>query len=357
MKHRIIPAIMSGGAGTRLWPVSTDAAPKQFHAMGGPASLFTETVRRMSGDAGGLSFASPIVLANAAQADLVKTHLESAAATVVLEPIGRNTAPLGAIAALLGAEIEPDALVLLAPADHVIADRAAFMAAIEAAAPVARERIVTFGITPDRPETGYGYIKSGPQLTPGVFEIAAFREKPQVATAATYLAEGGYSWNAGLFLFSPRVMLEEFAAHAAAISNGARDSLTKATRRGAEIALDATAFAALPSEPLDIAIMEKTKRAAVAPCDIGWADLGAWSEVWRLADKDAAGNVLSGAAIALDSENALLSGDGITVCAAGVRDLIIIATRDAVIVLPRERAQDVKALREAALKLAREAKT
>jgi mannose-1-phosphate guanylyltransferase/mannose-6-phosphate isomerase len=233
MKHRILPAIMSGGAGTRLWPVSTEAAPKQFHVFGAGGSLFSETVRRVSGEAGALSFAPPLVLGNAAHLDLIKTHLAGAAASaIVLEPVGRNTAAVGAIAAALGEEIDPDALVLLLPADHVIADQSAFLAAIARAAPIARERIVTFGISPDRPETGYGYIKSGAELAAGVFAIESFREKPNLDTAKAYLAEGGYAWNAGMFLFSPRVMLDEFA-HAPAIRDGALKALAGAARRGA----------------------------------------------------------------------------------------------------------------------------
>jgi len=348
MTHRILPAIMSGGAGTRLWPVSTEATPKQFHAFGAARSMFAETVRRVSGDAGGLSFAPPLVAASAAHLDLIKAHLAAAgtgASAIVLEPMGRNTAAVGAVAAVLAQEIEPGALVLLLPADHIITDQPAFLAAIARAAPVARERIVTFGISPDRPETGYGYIKSGAGLTPGVFEIERFYEKPNQQTAAAFLAEGGYAWNAGMFLFNPQVMLEEFAAVAPEIHTRALAALAGASRRDGAIYPDAAAFAAIPSAPLDIAVMEKTRRAAVAPCAIGWADVGSWSELWRLADKDGAGNALLGSAGALDGANNLVRGDGVKVCVAGVSDLIIIATREGVIVLPRERAQDVKALK------------
>jgi mannose-1-phosphate guanylyltransferase/mannose-6-phosphate isomerase len=351
MTHRILPAIMSGGAGTRLWPLSTEAEPKQFHAFGGGLSLFAETVRRVSGDAGGLSFAAPLVAANAAHLALVKRHLAAAGAepsAIVLEPVGRNTAAVGAIAAALGHELEPGALVLLLPADHVIADRAAFLMAIARAAPIARDRIVTFGITPDRPETGYGYIKAGAELAPGVFAIESFREKPDVEAAAALLAEGGYAWNAGMFLFDPHVLLEEFA-HAPKIRDGALQALAQAVRRDGVIYPDAAAFAAIPAAPLDTALMEKTRRAAVAPCAIGWADVGSWSEIWRLAEKDAAGNALQGGAAVLDGANNLVRGDGVKVCVAGVRDLIVIATADGVIVLPRARAQDVKALRDLAL--------
>ncbi len=353
MTHRIIPAILSGGAGTRLWPVSTDAEPKQFHAFGGAGSLFAETIRRFAAPAEGVAFAPPLVLANAAHAELVQAHLDQAdatAAAIFLEPMGRNTAAAAVIAAALGKEADADALVLLLPADHVIADQGAFMAAIARAAPFAYDRIVTFGIAPDRPETGYGYIKAGPELAPGVRTIESFREKPDPETAKAYLAEGGYSWNAGMFLFSPRVLLEEFA-HAPEIRDLALQALAGASRSGSVITPEPQAFAAIPSAPLDIAVMEKTRRAAVAPCAIGWADVGSWSELWRLAAKDEAGNALQGAAAVLDGADNLVRGDGVKVCVAGVRDLIVIATPNGVIVAPRDRAQDVKALRDLAAKL------
>lgn len=352
MKQRIIPAIMSGGAGTRLWPASTEARPKQFHALNGPHSLFAETVTRVTGETPSFSFAPPIVLANTAHAALVREHLAQAGATasaIVLEPAPRNTAAVGAIAAAIATETDPDALVLLLPADHVIADRAAFLDAIAQAAPVAKDRIVTFGITPDRPETGYGYIKSGEELASGVFAIESFREKPNLQTAQSYLDAGGYAWNAGIFLFHPRVMLQEFEA-SADIRDRALEALAGATRADGEIRIGADAFARVPSQPLDIAVMEKTKRAAVAPCDIGWADIGSWSEIWRLAPKDADGNALQGAIVARDAHNTLLHADGVKLAVQGVSDLVIVATKDAVIVLPRESAQDVKELREAALK-------
>jgi mannose-1-phosphate guanylyltransferase/mannose-6-phosphate isomerase len=288
MKHRIIPAILSGGVGARLWPLSTPAKPKQFHVLAGPVSLFTATVRRFIGDTEALCFGKPIVLCNAAHEALVHEHLGGVEpSAIVLEPMGRNTAVAAVIAAAVGAEIDLDALVLLLPADHVISDVNAFHAAIARAAPLAHERIVTFGITPTRPDIGYGYIKGGAALSEGVFAIEAFREKPDADTAARYLADGGYYWNAGIFLFSPRPLLEEFAA-SAAIRDAALQSLHKARRAGAHIHLDAESFARAPALPLDIAVMEKTPKGAVAPCDIGWADMGSWDEVRRLSTPQAA---------------------------------------------------------------------
>jgi len=350
MSDRIIPAIMSGGAGTRLWPLSTDARPKQFHSLVGDSTMFGATLSRVRGPVGAFTFAPPIVLGNLTHAALIAEELAAHAvspAAIVLEPAPRNTAAVGAIAAQLAAEIDPHALVLLLPSDHLVGKPDAFREAIARAAPIARERIVTFGINPDRAATGYGYIKRGAELAQGVFEIQAFREKPAAEVAQTYLNEGDYSWNAGVFLFSPRVMLEEFAA-SAGIRDAALAALAGAARRGVEIRLDAEAFAAVPSQPLDIAVMEKTKHGAVAPCDIGWADLGAWDEIWRLAAKDEHGNVVQGKGAAHDGSNNLLRGEGVAVYAAGIQDLIIVATPHAVIVVPRERAQDVKALRELA---------
>lgn len=354
MNLRIIPAIMSGGAGTRLWPVSTEARPKQFHALsGGEASLFTETALRVKGAAGSVSFADPLILCNARHTEFVRAHLAEAGvkpAALVLEPAPRNTAAVGAIAAALAQEIDPDALVLLLPADHVIADAAGFRAVIERAAPFARDRIVTFGIAPDRPATGYGYIKRGAALSEGVFAIESFREKPNAETASAYLAAGGYSWNAGIFLFHPATLLAEFDA-SADVRDTALAALKAAERVGDEVRLDPALFDKVPSQPLDIAVMEKTTRAAVAPCEIGWADVGAWDEIWRISPRDAHGNALQGQAVALDASGNLLRGDGVKVCVAGVSDLVVIATPEAVIIVPRERAQDVKLLRELAEKL------
>lgn len=353
MKHRILPAIMSGGAGTRLWPLSTEAAPKQFHALGGPRSLFSETVARVSGEADDLSFAPPLVAAGPGHLGLIEAHLAAAgleAGAIVIEPEGKNTAAVAVMAAAIAGELEPGALVLLLPADHIIADAPAFLAAIARAAPLARERIITFGVSPDRPETGYGYIKAGEALAPGVHAISQFREKPDAAAAASFLAEGGYAWNAGMFLFDPALMLREFD-HAPAVRDGALKALAAGVRRGKAIYPDPEAFAAIPSLPLDIAVMEKTAHAAVTPCAIGWADIGSWSEIWRLSEKDAAGNAVQGAGAVLDGANNLVRGDGVKVVTAGVSDLIIIATPDGVIVAPRERAQDVKALKALAEKL------
>lgn len=342
---RILPVIMSGGSGTRLWPLSTDARPKQFHAFGGTRSMIAETALRLSGSYSDIEFLSPIVIANAAHGDLVESLLKAsgvAPAAIVLEPQGRNTAAAAAIAAMVAQEIAPDAHVLLAPADHVVTKPDAFIAAIRAAAAVVTDTIVTFGITPTAPETGYGYILAGEVLAPGVHRVAAFKEKPDLATATRYLAEGGYSWNSGVFFFSPRVLLEEFAMAAADIRDGAREALSRARRQHSGILLDPAAFGAIRSEAVDRAVMEKTSRAAVVPCDIGWADVGSWAELWRLSDKDASGNVADGQASLLDCVNTLVRADGLQVSVIGMEDVIVVASGNSVLVMPRSRAQDVK---------------
>lgn len=345
---RIIPAIMSGGAGARLWPLSTDARPKQFHALNGPRTLFAQTLARLKGGSGGLEFETPIVLCGASHADLVSDELRGEEATLVIEPAARNTAAVAAVAAALAAERDPEALVLLAPADHLIADVEAFHDTLRRAAPFAAERIVTFGMAPDRPATGYGYIRRGDVLGPGVFTIAAFKEKPDHITALGMAHDDQFSWNSGMFLFSPRVLLEEFAP-ASDIRDTALEALRTSKRDGSRIVLGA-AYTHAPTAPLDTVVMEKTQRAAVAPCDIGWADIGAWDEIWRHAKLDDDGNATRGEVIALNAKNSVLHAEGVKLCVSGIENLIVIATKDAVIVLPRDRAQDVKQLKELAEK-------
>ncbi len=348
---RVFPVIMSGGSGTRLWPLSNEARPKQFHALPGPNTMIGETALRLQGVHGNLMFLPPIIIAGERHGDLVVEHLAAAGvapAAVVLEPQGRNTAATAALAAFVARQLDEDALVLLMPADHLVRDPAAFIAAVQRATPIASApaggRIVTFGIEPTAPETGFGYIRQGEPLADGVFAISRFAEKPSRDVAEQYLAEGGYSWNSGVFYFRPDLMLEEFSVGAADIRDATLKALETGERSGNEYRLDAEAFAKVRSEPVDIAVMEKTARAAVVPCSIGWADVGSWAEVWRLGDKDAAGNVATGSVKILDGEDNLVMAHGLHVSVAGVSDLIIIATLEAVIVLPKDRAQDVKKL-------------
>ncbi len=342
---KILPVIMSGGSGTRLWPLSTEARPKQFHELGADRPMIVETARRLSGSHGGVEFLAPVIVANAAHEDLVQSQLAEGGvrpAAIVLEPAGRNTAATAALAAMIAQEVDPHAYVLLAPADHVVTKPAAFMAAIRAAASIVAERIVTFGITPTGPETGYGYILQGEELQPGVHAIVAFKEKPDLPEAERYLREGGYSWNSGVFLFAPAMLLEEFSIGAADIRDGAAEALRGAARSNAFIHLDAPAFTRVRSEAIDRAVMEKTSRGAVVPCDIGWADIGSWAEFWRLSARDGQGNAVQGPAILLDCANSLVRTDGVQVSVIGAEDLIVVASGNSVLIMPRSRAQEVK---------------
>jgi mannose-1-phosphate guanylyltransferase/mannose-6-phosphate isomerase len=339
VSQRIIPAILSGGAGTRLWPLSTQERPKQFHTLGGGETLIASTIRRVSGDHSGLAYGAPLILCNTRYEALVREHAP-ASSTIVLEPEPRNTAAAAAIAAALSHDRDADALVLLLPSDHLVRDEAAFHAVVARAAPFAQDRIVTFGITPDRPATGYGYIKRGEALGDGVFAIDAFKEKPDTATAQSYLASGAFSWNAGIFLFRPEVLLAEFEA-SADIRDTALASLRNAKRSGDVIGLDAEAFSQVRSSPLDIAVMEKTERGAVTPCDIGWADIGTWDEVWRLAPRAADGFAWLGPAAAADASK--ISESGVKVAVLEGEDLIVVAAPKGLLILPRAHANDASA--------------
>ncbi len=344
---RIFPVIMSGGSGTRMWPLSTGERPKQFHALSGAGTMIEQTLGRLRGRHGSVDFLAPIIIAGESHGALVEEALASSGITptaIVLEPVGRNTAATAALAALVAQDLDPGARVLLMPADQIVSDPAAFIAAILAAVEISASHIVTFGIAPDGPETGYGYIKQGEALADGAYAVAAFTEKPDRATAKRYLGQGGYSWNAGIFLFDPAVMLGEFDPDAADIRDGAHEALKAGVRTGHVTVLSGPHFQKVRSQPVDIAVMEKTRRAAVVPCSIGWADIGSWSELWRLSPKDATGNVITGSVTLLDGANNLVRGEGIHVSVAGVENLIIVASPDGVLILPRHRAQEVKSL-------------
>ncbi len=347
---------MSGGAGTRLWPASTEDHPKQFLSLCGPRTLFENTLHRVEGAVGAISFEPPLVLGSCRHASMIESCLARAnisATAIVLEPAPRNTAAAAVAAAAVAHELRPDALVLLIPADHMITNVSAFHAAIEQAAPFARERIVTFGIQPSKAVIEYGYIRAGALLGAGIREIRSFHEKPSAETASSYLAAGDYYWNSGMFLFSPQLLLREFDA-SADIRDHTLEALAHAKRVGSRIELSAAHFAAAPSAPLDIAVMEKTSCGAVLPCDFGWADIGSWDEVWRLSQRDASGNAIQGAVVLREATDNLVIADGMKVCVAGVDNLIVIATPDSVLILPRDRAQEVKSLREIALKRSQE---
>jgi mannose-1-phosphate guanylyltransferase/mannose-6-phosphate isomerase len=343
----IHPVILSGGSGTRLWPMSRTLYPKQILPLVGEHSLLQQAVLRVDGLSG---FAAPLVVANEEHRFIIAEQLREvglARHALVLEPIGRNTAPAVCVAALSLLEAEPDALMLVMPSDHVIEDRAAFLTAVERAATAARtSRLVTFGIRPERPETGFGYIERGAALSgaDGAFMLPRFVEKPDTATAEAYVASGDFFWNSGIFLFPAALYLGELERLRPDMVAACRQALEAARRDDDFVRLDKTAFAACPPDSIDYAVMEHTERAAVVPVSMGWNDLGSWDALWELADKDASGNALVGNVIAEDAANCYLRSESGLVAALGVEDLVVVATDDAVMLAPRSRAQDVRRL-------------
>ena len=345
-RRKITPVILSGGSGTRLWPVSRTERPKQLLSLTDERTMLQMTALRTADAA---RFAAPIVVANAAHAAQIEAQLAAIGqppAQLILEPVGRNTAPAIALAAHA---LDPQALMLVMPSDHVINDVEAFRAAIERAAPLVEDGwLATFGITPDAPETGYGYICAGAELAPGVRKVDSFVEKPDRATAERYLREGCYAWNGGIFLFRAGAFLDALAEHAPTIAAAvAQAHEAGSTDAGGRFHPDPDAFAASPSDSIDYAVMEKSERVAVAPVEMGWSDVGSWDALHALAVLDGAGNAHQGEVIALDTSNCLLRSEGPLIAAVGVKDLIVIATPDAVLILPKGSSQEVKRAVEA----------
>jgi len=345
-KAPIIPVILSGGAGTRLWPLSRAALPKQMLMLGGDNTMIQETVLRI----GPVATHPPIILCSEAHRFLVAQQLQDVGSTprsIVLEPEGRNTAPAAAIAALLAAEIDPKAIVVLLPSDHSITDRPAFHAALANAVRGADVgMIVTFGITPSGPETGYGYIEQGDALDQlaGLHAVHRFVEKPDRQTAGEYLAQGGYSWNSGMFVFRADILLEEFELHCGDILRGAREALENSKRDPEFVRLDEAYFGRIRNISLDYALMEHTARAAVVPCDIGWSDVGSWSALWSLGEKTTEQNVFYGDVHSQNTTGSYVHSQNMLTTLVGVKDLVVITTDDAVLVVDKSHAQDVKRL-------------
>ncbi len=335
----ILPVILSGGSGTRLWPLSREAYPKQFLPLVGDVTMLQATWNRVAAIAG----APPIVVANQEHRFMAAEQLRECKVlpqALILEPIGRNTAPAIAIAALQALAVGDDALLLVLPSDHVVRDEAAFHAAVQQAAIAAEAgKLVTFGIVPTAPETGYGYIKA--QAGVGVRAVDRFVEKPDLATAEQYVASGEYYWNSGMFLFKASRYLQELEALQPAILAACREALDKASRDSDFIRLDTEAFAASPNDSIDYAVMEKTADAAVVPLDAGWNDVGSWSALWEVSDKDADGNACHGDVIALDCRNSYAYGNRL-IAMVGLEDVVVVETDDAVFVGHKDRVQDVK---------------
>lgn len=333
----ITPVILSGGSGTRLWPVSRDDRPKQFLALTASETMFQLTIGR---GAGLTDVTPPIVVANAAHAAHV-TGQHRGAMTLILEPCARNTAPAIALAAL--AMDDAEGLMLIMPSDHVINDLPAFHAAIGRARPIAAEGwLVTFGIEPDAPETGYGYIALGEALTDGVNRVARFVEKPDADRARSMLEAGGHLWNAGIFLFSARAYLDALAQHQPEMLAQARAAMVQATHDGMIVSPGAAAFAASPSESIDIAVMERAANVACVPVSMGWSDVGSFDVLHAMMAKDESGNALSGPAYAIEAGGNFVLSQGPSVTLVGVENLIVIATGDEVLILPRGASQDVR---------------
>jgi mannose-1-phosphate guanylyltransferase/mannose-1-phosphate guanylyltransferase/mannose-6-phosphate isomerase len=343
---RIVPVILSGGAGTRLWPMSRPERPKQLLALTASETMLQLTARRT---ADATRFAAPIVVGNAAHADAIEQQLDAVGATpgaLILEPVGRNTAPAIAIAAIAaGGGAAP---LLVMPSDHAIADVAAFHAAIERALPLVQDGwLVTFGIAPDAPETGYGWIAEGEEIAAGVRRVERFVEKPPRERAEAMLAAGGHYWNGGIFLFRADILLDALSVHAPDMLAACRKAMDEASRDGRRIVPDAAAFAASPAESIDYAVMEKAARVAVVPVDMGWSDVGSWDALHALSDRDGGGNAHAGEVLSIESSNCLVRSDGPRIALVGVQDLIVVASGNDVLIVPRGRSQEVKKLIEA----------
>jgi mannose-1-phosphate guanylyltransferase/mannose-6-phosphate isomerase len=343
MAKTILPVIMCGGAGTRVWPESRETMPKQFIALLGATSTFQETARRVAEPI----FAAPIVVTNRDYRFLVKEQLAEIGleARIVVEPTRRDSGPAIAVAAALAARSDPETVVAVFASDHVVTKQAEFLAACAAAAAAAEAGlIVTLGVTPSEPAVGYGYIKPGRATgAGGALAIEAFVEKPDRETAERYLAQG-YLWNSGNFFFRADVMLAELRAFEPEMAEAAESALEQAQPDLGFLVLDREAFARSPKKSIDYAVMERTRRAAVVPADIGWSDVGSWDAVWKLSARDANGNSVVGEGVTVDSHNVHVRSTGLLTAVVGLDDVVVVSTQDAVLVLGRDQGDKVKPL-------------
>ncbi|MEM1103737.1 MAG: mannose-1-phosphate guanylyltransferase/mannose-6-phosphate isomerase [Pseudomonadota bacterium] len=348
---RIRPVILSGGSGTRLWPLSRDQRPKQLQPLLSERSMLQETLVRAQDPSSDAVFAKPLIVANAAYADEISRQADEVlegGAALLLEPLGRNTAPAALAAAFLSLRehARQDEVLLVLPADHYIADVDAFRRTVTAAAEAASGGgLVTFGIRPIAPETGYGYIQRGDPVGP-LFRVKSFKEKPSLETARDFLADGGYYWNAGMFAFRIDALMDAARAHCSGILEAVEEAVASGSWATAGFSLGTDAFTRCPSDSIDYAIMEKSDEVLTIPSDFGWSDIGSWTALAELSEADSDGNVLVGDVIALDSRDSYVRTDHGLAAVVGIEDLILVRSGDSVMVAPKARAQDVKRLVE-----------
>lgn len=349
----IIPVILAGGSGTRLWPLSRELQPKQMLTLTDNHTMLQNTLLRLAGMA---ETARPMVICNETYGAMVDSQLRDInmpASSIFLEPVGRNTAPAVAVAALQAAAKNPEALILVLPADHLIQDISAFHAALTLGMGFARQGgLVTFGIVPDRPETGYGYIRKGQSVqidkNLGVnngnsgFSIAEFVEKPDLQTARQYVSSGDYCWNSGMFMFPVSGVLTELRRFVPDIVGACERAMAKGRTESDFFYLDHDAFSACPSDSIDYAVMEKTHHGVMIPLNAGWDDVGSWEALWKVGKKDAFGNVISGDVICVDTKNTFVRSESRLVTVLGVQDLAIVETPDAILVSALSNTQGVK---------------
>jgi mannose-1-phosphate guanylyltransferase / mannose-6-phosphate isomerase len=343
MPSPIIPVLLAGGAGTRLWPLSRDAYPKQFLPLVDGRSTYQETLLRVKDS----MFGAPIVITGPKFQSFASRQAEELgiAAAVVIEPLRRDSAPAVAAAAAVAAQRDPAAIVLALAADHIILDTEKFRATCEAGREAAAAgSIVTFGIKPTEPKTSYGYILPGETIGQrGVHKVEKFVEKPDAATAARYVRDG-YLWNSGNFLFRADVLLAELARFEPAIAAAIKTAVSEASTDGGALRLQPDAFASSPQKSIDYAVMEKTARAAVVTGDFRWSDIGSWDALFEIAPRDAQGNVVQGPVVTMDAADCIIHSDGRLTTVIGVKDLVVVSTSDAVMVVPRARSQEVREL-------------
>ena len=346
----LVPVVLSGGVGSRLWPLSRELNPKQFLSLAGDLSLLQQTLRRARG-LQGATITEPIIVCNNEHRFLVAEQLRQqqlAAQAIILEPVGKNTAPALAVAALTALSTNPAAILLVMPADHVIKESEPFDKAVSIGLMQAQKgQLVTFGIVPERPETGYGYIRYGAELAEGCFAIDAFVEKPALDTASAYVSSGEYLWNSGMFMLDAQAYLDELRQFAPDILMAAEAAVAAAEEDLDFTRLNKAAFQSCPSDSIDYAVMEHTEKGVVVPLSCGWSDVGSWDSLWKMTDnKDDDGNVTRGDVIAHDTVDSYLYSESRLVTSVGIDNLVVVETADAVLVANKNRVQDVKSIVE-----------